>query len=50
MCDALDVGPGDQITWEVNGGRGSRITMRITFYYRGYEALKSGQYEKALWG
>jgi len=28
VCDALDVGPGDQITWEVNGGRVAVTTER----------------------
>src|SRR3954454_1903142 len=28
VCDALDVGPGDQITWEVNGGRVAVTTDR----------------------
>lgn len=28
VCDALDVGPGDKITWEVNGGRVAVTTAR----------------------
>src|SRR5258706_8678759 len=28
VCDALEVGPGDKITWEVNGGRGAGTTQR----------------------
>ncbi len=28
VCDALDVGPGDQITWEVTGGRVAVTTGR----------------------
>jgi len=28
VCDALDVGPGDKITWEVNGGRVAVTTER----------------------
>ena len=28
VCDALDVGPGDKITWEVNGGRVAVTTNR----------------------
>ena len=27
-CEALDVGPGDKITWEVKGGRGAVTTQR----------------------
>ena len=30
--DALDVGPGDKITWEVNGGRVSVSTERPAFW------------------
>ena len=29
--DALDVGPGDKTTWEVNGGRVSVTTERPAF-------------------
>lgn len=32
VCDALDVGPGDNITWEVNGGRVSVNTERPAFW------------------
>ncbi len=28
ICDVLDVGPGDKITWEVNGGRVAVTTER----------------------
>jgi bifunctional DNA-binding transcriptional regulator/antitoxin component of YhaV-PrlF toxin-antitoxin module len=28
VCDALDVGPGDKITWEVRGGRVAITTER----------------------
>jgi AbrB family looped-hinge helix DNA binding protein len=28
VCDALDVGPGDKITWEINGGRVAVTTDR----------------------
>lgn len=28
VCDALDVGPGDKITWEVKGGRVAVTTQR----------------------
>lgn len=28
VCDALDVGPGDKITWEVKGGRVAVSTER----------------------
>ncbi|HYH07857.1 MAG TPA: type II toxin-antitoxin system PrlF family antitoxin [Thermoanaerobaculia bacterium] len=30
--DALDIGPGDKITWEVNGGRVSITTERPAFW------------------
>lgn len=30
--DALDVGPGDKITWEVSGGRVSVSTERPAFW------------------
>lgn len=30
--DALDVGPGDRITWEVNGSRVSVTTERPAFW------------------
>ena len=30
--DALDIGPGDKITWEVNGGRVSVATERPAFW------------------
>ena len=32
VCDALDVGPGDKITWEVNGGRVAVTTERPALY------------------
>ena len=32
VCDALDVGPGDKITWEVNGGRVAITTERPALY------------------
>jgi len=32
VCDALDVGPGDKITWEVNGGRVAVKTDRPAFW------------------
>jgi len=32
VCEALDVGPGDQITWEVNGGRVAVTTERPAFW------------------
>lgn len=32
VCDALHVGPGDKITWEVNGGRVSVTTERPALY------------------
>jgi AbrB family looped-hinge helix DNA binding protein len=28
VCDALEVGPGDKITWEVQGGRVAVTTAR----------------------
>jgi len=30
--DALDVGPGDKLTWEVNGGRVAVTTERPAFW------------------
>jgi bifunctional DNA-binding transcriptional regulator/antitoxin component of YhaV-PrlF toxin-antitoxin module len=32
VCDVLDVGPGDKITWEVNGGRVAVTTERPAFW------------------
>jgi AbrB family looped-hinge helix DNA binding protein len=32
VCDALDVGPGDKITWEVHGGRVAVKTDRPAFW------------------
>lgn len=32
VCDALDVGPGDKITWEVKGGRVAVTTERPAFW------------------
>jgi AbrB family looped-hinge helix DNA binding protein len=32
VCDALDVGPGDKITWEVSGGRVAVKTDRPAFW------------------
>jgi len=32
VCDALDVGPGDKITWEVNGGCVAVTTERPAFW------------------
>jgi AbrB family looped-hinge helix DNA binding protein len=32
VCDALDVGPGDKITWEVSGGRVAVTTERPELY------------------
>ncbi|HEV7767976.1 MAG TPA: tetratricopeptide repeat protein [Thermoanaerobaculia bacterium] len=29
-------------------GRGARVTMRVTYYLKGYEALKTGQSQKAI--
>jgi AbrB family looped-hinge helix DNA binding protein len=31
VCDALDIGPGDKITWEVHGGRVAITTERPAF-------------------
>ena len=37
VCDVLDVGPGDKITWEVNGGRVAVTTERPAFFrWEGY--------------
>jgi AbrB family looped-hinge helix DNA binding protein len=42
VCDALDVGPGDQITWEVNGGRVAITTERpALFEFEGF--IKHGE-------
>jgi AbrB family looped-hinge helix DNA binding protein len=32
VCEALDVGPGDKITWEVNGGRVAVTTERAALW------------------
>jgi AbrB family looped-hinge helix DNA binding protein len=32
VCDALGVGPGDKVTWEVCGGKVSVTTERPAFY------------------
>lgn len=32
VCDALDVGPGDKITWEVRGGKVAITTERPALY------------------
>jgi AbrB family looped-hinge helix DNA binding protein len=32
VCDVLDVGPGDKITWEVTGGRVAVTTERPAFW------------------
>jgi AbrB family looped-hinge helix DNA binding protein len=32
VCEALDVGPGDKITWEVRGGRVAVTTERPALY------------------
>lgn len=38
--DALDIGPGDKITWEVNGGRVSVTTERPAFWrWEGFIAI-----------
>jgi AbrB family looped-hinge helix DNA binding protein len=35
--DALDVGPGDKLTWEINGGRVAITTERPALYrWRGF--------------
>jgi looped-hinge helix DNA binding domain, AbrB family len=39
--EALDVGPGDKITWEVNGGRVSVTTERPAFW-RWIGSVKGG--------
>jgi len=31
VCDALDIGPGDKLTWEVHGGRVAVTTERPAF-------------------
>jgi AbrB family looped-hinge helix DNA binding protein len=42
VCDALDVGPGDQITWEINGGRVVVTTERpALFRFEGF--IKHGE-------
>jgi AbrB family looped-hinge helix DNA binding protein len=41
VCEALDVGPGDKITWEVNGGRVSITTERPAFW-RWVGSIKHG--------
>jgi AbrB family looped-hinge helix DNA binding protein len=42
VCDALDVGPGDQITWEINGGRVAVTTERpALFQFEGF--IKHGE-------
>jgi AbrB family looped-hinge helix DNA binding protein len=41
VCDALDVGPGDKITWEVNGGRVAVTTERPAFW-RWVGSVKGG--------
>jgi bifunctional DNA-binding transcriptional regulator/antitoxin component of YhaV-PrlF toxin-antitoxin module len=32
VCDALKVGPGDKITWEINGARVAVTTQRAAFW------------------
>jgi len=42
VCDVLDVGPGDQITWEINGGRVAVTTERpALFQFEGF--IKHGE-------
>ncbi len=41
VCEALDVGPGDKITWEVNGGRVAVTTERPAFW-RWVGSIKHG--------
>jgi AbrB family looped-hinge helix DNA binding protein len=41
VCEALDVGPGDKITWEVNGGRVAVTTERPAFW-RWVGSVKGG--------
>ena len=39
--DALDVGPGDKLTWEINGGRIAVTTERPAFW-RWVGSVKGG--------
>jgi bifunctional DNA-binding transcriptional regulator/antitoxin component of YhaV-PrlF toxin-antitoxin module len=41
VCEALDVGPGGKITWEVNGGRVAVTTERPAFW-RWVGSVKGG--------
>lgn len=41
VCDALEVGPGDKITWEVHGGRVTITTERPAFW-RWLGSVKGG--------
>ncbi|HEV7767840.1 MAG TPA: AbrB/MazE/SpoVT family DNA-binding domain-containing protein [Thermoanaerobaculia bacterium] len=41
VCDALDIGPGDKITWEVHGGRVAITTERPAFW-RWMGSVKGG--------
>jgi len=44
VCDALDVGPGDKITWEINGGRVAVKTDRPAFW-RSARSVKCGPHD-----
>jgi len=41
VCEALDIGPGDQITWEVNGGRVA-VTTEPPAFWRWVGTVKGG--------